>query len=356
MELSKQESQRKRLQNAKNTVVNDVNDGNIALKDFYSRIKSQERKDYELRDILGIEQKPNGYKSASLGDVTHIIQLDNMLQKFNNAMKNGINQGDIDGMREHFESASNIKAIAETCSKFLVSDYANALNDGLGKDFCKKVDDLIKQSKMQQLEQQLEEIKNEKVGFVGRILGKEKARQAQIQNLSLQKNLLALEKTDRIASTFEDGLADLYAYSQTSLSGKFTPEMQELVRNVEQAKSNGLSIDDAKVQDMVQNKTNKSMQVATTEPQYRGIRRYYHQEKDLLDENSILQSQIQTARGKEKEEFFNRYRTGSNKEDMCIEFIKRELTAIRRNVEHINGDGDKSKTKDTTIDLQDIDM
>ena len=39
-----------------------------------------------------------------------------------------------------------------------------------------------------------------------------------------------------------------------------------------------------------------------------------------------------------------------------IESIKKELTAIKRSVEHINGADDKSKVKGKTIDSQDMDM
>lgn len=84
----------------------------------------------------------------------------------------------------------------------ILSEYVNNYNDAncskqIRMDLNAKVEDLIKQSKLETIKTKLNELEDKKVGFFGKILGKDKELELQKEQLRLQKEILESKVTKR---------------------------------------------------------------------------------------------------------------------------------------------------------------
>lgn len=84
----------------------------------------------------------------------------------------------------------------------MLSEAVNNYNDAscskqIRMDLNAKVEDLIKQSKLETIKTKLNELEDKKVGFFGKILGKDKELELQKEQLRLQKEILESKVTKR---------------------------------------------------------------------------------------------------------------------------------------------------------------
>lgn len=102
----------------------------------------------------------------------------------------------------------------------ILSEAINNYNDAncskqIRMDLNVKVEDLIKQSKLETIKTKLNELDNKKVGFFGKILGKDKELELQKEQLRLQKEILESRATkkdeDRSAN---DIMAKILSYQK----------------------------------------------------------------------------------------------------------------------------------------------
>ena len=96
-----------------------------------------------------------------------------------------------------------------------------------------KVQGMIQFAKLQKLLQTRTNIEAEKIGFFGKLMGKEELKQLRLQNLTLQIKELNLESPqEQKEYHIRDILADMYACGVTECGGKLPQEMQNLYLSI----------------------------------------------------------------------------------------------------------------------------
>lgn len=100
-----------------------------------------------------------------------------------------------------------------------------------GIDF--KAQAIIKSARIEQLKKQKEFIKKRRISLFGKIAGKEKLKEIELENLDLQ---IEYERTRPVVQKDEysihDSLSDVLVFSKEELNGQMTPAMQELFSTV----------------------------------------------------------------------------------------------------------------------------
>ena len=72
-----------------------------------------------------------------------------------------------------------------------------------------KVDNLIKQANIANINAKIEELKNTKIGLFGKMLGKDKEVELRIKNLELGRKLMQLEEFEQRDATPDEVLAKI---------------------------------------------------------------------------------------------------------------------------------------------------
>lgn len=122
-------------------------------------------------------------------------------------------------------------------SKAIVNMYSNQANEEIKKKLYCTVQNYITQAKLQTYANQRQEIENEKIGFFGKLIGKEKLKQAKIANIDLK---VQLEKSKDIEEkdqySVRDMLSDLYGCVISNYGGDFSknPNISQIYNNIKE--------------------------------------------------------------------------------------------------------------------------
>ncbi len=110
--------------------------------------------------------------------------------------------------------------------KSVVIENNRELKGMFTQSFDMKIQQLIKEDKLKQLEQELESVKSEKVSFFGVLSGKKKLKEERLANIMLRKQLLYGEKYEfSDQTTLEDSLSNLYMHIWEQHGGKVPDDM-----------------------------------------------------------------------------------------------------------------------------------
>lgn len=105
--------------------------------------------------------------------------------------------------------------------------------NNISQDLYFKVQNVIKNVKIQKYAEEGQEIANEKFSFLGGFTGKNSLQLEKIKNVKLRIELLQSQKIDvKEEYQLEDMMADLYMCAITELGGNFTEEMQILYNKI----------------------------------------------------------------------------------------------------------------------------
>lgn len=115
----------------------------------------------------------------------------------------------------------------------LVSLNKRQVEDEIKKSLYAKVQEVLKEARIQKYTAEKDEIEGESIGFLGRLFGKEKLRERRLENVDL-KIELAQKSTSLERETYSvrQILVDMHICANTELGGEFTPEMQELYQAI----------------------------------------------------------------------------------------------------------------------------
>ena len=80
-----------------------------------------------------------------------------------------------------------------------------------------KVDNLIKQANIANINAKIEELKNTKIGLFGKMLGKDKEVELRIKNLELSRKLMQLEEFEQKDATPDEIMAKIESYKRENL-------------------------------------------------------------------------------------------------------------------------------------------
>ncbi|MBP3707474.1 MAG: hypothetical protein J6J36_02550 [Clostridia bacterium] len=124
----------------------------------------------------------------------------------------------VSGIYDELSSMSKDKSVVIENNRELKSMFTQS--------FDMKIQQLIKEDKLKQLEQELESVKSEKVSFFGFLSGKKKLKEERLANIMLRKQLLYGEKYEfRNQTTLEDSLSNLYMHIWEQHGGKVPDDM-----------------------------------------------------------------------------------------------------------------------------------
>lgn len=180
------------------------------------------------------------------------------------------------------------------------NNYSMELKEEFARSFDNKVQELIINSRISKLKEQKEEVENEKVTFIGRIVGKEKLKQAKLDNINLKMQLLMLDnKKNKISYSLEETLSDLYTYSQCENKNKLTTEVNQFLEIVKEDLELKEIIEQEQLNSKVHEKVNSiqsEIQLIPTNDNGRISNRY---QANILElQNNDINRQIQNNRAR----------------------------------------------------------
>lgn len=111
----------------------------------------------------------------------------------------------------------------------IVNSHKVQVDNDIKRNLYEKVHSVIQNARIQKYTREKEDINSERVGFFGRLMGKDVLKEEKLKNINL-KIKLARTSTPAIKSKYsvQDMLAEIYASSISEFDGQFTPEMAEI--------------------------------------------------------------------------------------------------------------------------------
>lgn len=272
-------------------VVNQTNSISSSVENMYNEIKKEENEFSNLAERLGLT-----YSITKIDDTNMYLgieQIKDNMQKINEQLEKVDNEVKIDkvsGVLQRVEDLTHDKTVKEENSAQLKEKFEKSFHD--------KAHELIRKSKITELEKEKRKVDSEKVSFIGKILGKEKVKQAKIENINLRMQLLMSEtQSDKPSYSLEDSLSDLYAYSKCELGKDLTPDMKEFLSVVKSdSKLKGM-IDSQQLRQQFDEKVKNREREAQIIP-FDENRRIRHQVKALQLQNSDLNRKIHSNRAR----------------------------------------------------------
>ncbi len=111
----------------------------------------------------------------------------------------------------------------------IVNSHKFQIDNDIKRSLYEKVHKVLQNSRIQKYSEEQEKISSEKVGFFGRLMGKDILKEEKLKNIRL-KIRLAQTSTPVVQTKYsvQDMLAEIYASAISEFDGQFTPEMAEI--------------------------------------------------------------------------------------------------------------------------------
>ena len=162
-----------------------------------------------------------------------------------------------ENMRKDKEREKILKEILE---KHFEKQYEIEIKKYFQKIFAQKIQRLMKDSQLEKIEQEQENIKIEEINFLGKITGDKKIQSLKLEIIHLKEKLiLNQEKIQKQNMTLEESLSEIYAYSFPTLKKHLT---RELVEFIDLAKNNTIlqkMLDQDKLKEYIEQKVQKEL-------------------------------------------------------------------------------------------------
>lgn len=150
--------------------------------------------------------------------------------------------------------------LKELIEKELEKQYESEMKKYFQKVFARKIQRLMKDSQLEKIEQEQENIKTEEINFLGKITGDKKIQSLKLEIIHLKEKLiLNEEKIQKQNMTLEESLSEIYAYSFPTLKKHLT---RELVEFINLAKNNTIlqkMLDQEKLKEYIEQKVQKEL-------------------------------------------------------------------------------------------------
>lgn len=115
----------------------------------------------------------------------------------------------------------------------IIEQYKKEERSNIKKELYTKVQETIQRAKVHKYSEEVEKIQKKKVGFLGRIIGKDILRDEKLKNAILKRDLAQKEVPQvKTSVPISEMIADMYATSIIELDSKFTPEMANVRNNI----------------------------------------------------------------------------------------------------------------------------
>jgi len=111
----------------------------------------------------------------------------------------------------------------------LVSSHQKQIEDEIKRNLYARVQAVLQDARMQKYSEEKESLQSERIGFFGRLFGKEELREKKLENLDLKMKLAQRsEIPEKDRYSVREMLVDMKICASNELGGEFAPEMQEL--------------------------------------------------------------------------------------------------------------------------------
>lgn len=208
------------------------------ISDTYNRMLHNESNVLQIARSLGINFQPQT-RVESLGNIINDITLNitNIENELQGAtVQEDMTQEAIDEETKKYspylDGISYAGHILQDNPNF-AQIHANQLEHELKRSLYLRANQVIKNAKLGKLNFERETIQSEKVGFFGKLLGKDELKDEKIRNIDLKAEAIMTEiPEEKERYSVKDILADLYACAITEFDGNFTPEMLTLYNNI----------------------------------------------------------------------------------------------------------------------------
>ncbi len=264
-----------------------------SIETTYYELKQEEIKFCGLARKLGLNYSVT--RTDDINIYSNITQIKSNMQRISEQLQNIDDITSLDKVSSVLQELDGL-----TQDGTITSEHNQMLKDTFEKSFNLKVQNLIRSSKLSILEQEKEQVENEKISVIGKILGKGRLKQARIDNIKLKKQLLMTENLqEKETFSLEDSLSDLYAYSQCELGRKLTPEMQEFLGVIKATPQLSQMIDQQNLKIQFEQKVNNRKDVGKLVPIDKNRRVSNRNQVDILQvQNNEMSRQIQKNRAR----------------------------------------------------------
>ncbi len=152
------------------------------------------------------------------------------------------------------------KILKEILEKHFEKQYETEMKKYFQKVFAQKIQRLMKDSQLEKIEQEKENLKKEEINFLGKITGDKKIHSLKLEIIHLKEKLiLNQEKIQKQNMILEESLSEIYAYSFPTLKKHLT---RELVEFIDLAKNNTIlqkMLDQDKLKEYIEQKVQKEL-------------------------------------------------------------------------------------------------
>lgn len=152
------------------------------------------------------------------------------------------------------------KILKEILEKHFEKQYETEMKKYFQKVFAQKIQRLMKDSQLEKIEQEKENLKKEEINFLGKITGDKKIHSLKLEIIHLKEKLiLNQEKIQKQNMILEESLSEIYAYSFPTLKKHLT---KELVEFIDLAKNNTIlqkMLDQDKLKEYIEQKVQKEL-------------------------------------------------------------------------------------------------
>lgn len=152
------------------------------------------------------------------------------------------------------------KILKEILEKHFEKQYETEMKKYFQKVFAQKIQRLMKDSQLEKIEQEKENLKKEEINFLGKITGDKKIHSLKLEIIHLKEKLiLNQEKIQKQNMILEESLSEIYAYSFPTLKKHLT---KELVEFIDLAKNNTIlqkMLDQDKLKEYIEQKVQKKL-------------------------------------------------------------------------------------------------
>lgn len=244
------------------------------------------------------------------------------------------------------------KGIADALPE-IIDLFSAQAEDTIKRDLYLKMHTLIKNTKINLLQQQKFNLENQKLGLFDMITGKTKVQDLQLKNIALRMQLVSETiPEEKNYYSVQDMLAEIYTFSQTELGGQYTPELgrmfTEIQSNYKIEGGNAITIE--RIQKRAEPKIaeyQKRNLPAVPKRRFRPFGKNKDQIENLEYQNSQIQTQIDNAGARK---LISRLKPPAKS---AVTVFQERLKDISDNFDEDKDDPTKTqaRTNDNTVEL-----
>lgn len=249
----------------------------------YAYAQTEENKFIKLAKYLGLDYECDGI------DRTHISAIINQLENKSEAMtQNMYKVTDSEKVEDIRNGVEDIEDLVSKACETTKNTYTQELKSEFISSYEAKIQQLITGSKIEKLKAEKSDIANKRVSIIGKLLGKEKLKMAQLEKFNKKMEIQRLR-------TYARGFRD---FSTTEEKGIMTTEMEEFTKLLENKPEFAEIAKEVKgIFERVTAQENQNAQLVPKPPKV-SIRK---QLKSVELENEMLSGEIRTIKIKDAE-------------------------------------------------------